>query len=223
VPALFERALGDAWSELDDHIQKRYGLVEDEERIAVASGVMEEIGGGFLATPALWLGTFDDFLFPESGTNVDFTMRSVPFIDVNGYEGLLLERDFDTNPQRTFVDTVRWNPHRGCITDFLGRSGHVVSDLHLEVEDGSLALHLGQQWIRIRHRYIPLPGPTAVEGTLRDHYDTDDDRFVVDAEIKNLTGTVFSYRGHFENSFSNSDADAEARPLSDARLPGEPH
>jgi hypothetical protein len=220
MPALFERALGDAWPTLEGHIRRRYGIVASDEQVAVARGTMTDVGGGLLATPMLWLGTVDDFLFPESGSDVPFTMRSIPFVDANGHDGLLLERDFETEPPRTFVDTLRWNPRRSCLTDLLGRRGFVAADLHLAVDDGALVLRLGRQWLRAGDRYLPIPRPLAATGTLRDAFDTTTERFEVAASIESLAGDVFGYRGHFQSTLAEADSATASPPLAGTPLPG---
>lgn len=225
MPALFERAIEGEWEQLHEEIRVRYGLVADDDRIAVGRGEMTQLRRSRLALPALWLGTLDDFLFPEAGTNVSFTITTEAFVDGNGHEALFLRREFETGRPRTFVDTLRWNPQRACITDFFGRRGLVVADLSLRETDGALELTVGRQWLRIRGRYLPVPGPLAVDGTLTDSYD-EDGRLTVTAEISNpLLGEVFGYDGHFHSELRGADGDVAgpgAYPLGGVRLPGEP-
>jgi hypothetical protein len=219
VTGLFARALGEAWDDLHPQIRDRYGLVAGEHREAVGRGTMQRLTRHPLAVPVLWLGTHDDFLFPEQGTDVPFSITTEAFVDEAGNEALFLRREFETDPPRQFVDTLRWNPERECITDLMGRGGHVVTDLSLDVEEGDLVLDIGRQWLRVRGRYVPLPGPLAASGTLRDCYA---DRFRVSAEIGNaLLGRIFAYEGTFQNEFHAVDADAptESR-LGGVALPG---
>jgi hypothetical protein len=220
VTALFERALGEDWADLHPKLRERYGVVAADDQEVIGRGVMTELSPSRLAAPVLWLGTRDDFLFPERGTDVPFTITTEAFVDDAGNEALFLERAFETDPPRQFVDTLRWNPERECITDLLGAGGRVVSDLHLGVDDGALTLELGTQWLRIAGRYVRLPGPLAVEGTLRDWYDDDAAAYNVAAEIRNPVFTVFSYRGHFENERRPADSDQSTRSrLGDVALP----
>lgn len=223
MTGLFERALGDEWEELHPQIRDRYGLTAAEDREAVGTGEMHRLSRHPLALPVLWLGTVEDFLFPEGGTDVPFSITSEAFVDGNGNEALFLRRHFETSRPRDFVDTLRWNPARGCITDLFGRNGRVAADLHLGVDDGDLALTLGAQWLRVGGRYVPLRGPLAVTADLRDRYDDDAEEFRVDAEISNpLIGRVFAYEGAFESEFQPVDAAATASSsLGGVDLPGE--
>ncbi|WP_226482278.1 DUF4166 domain-containing protein [Natrinema amylolyticum] len=221
----FEREVGDAWETLHPRVRDRYGLESAEDREAVGVGRMQTLDRSPLAAPTLRLGTLDDFLFPERGTDVPFTIITEPFVDDDGNEALVLRRRFKTSPPRTFVDTLRWNPDRGCLTDLFGRHGYVAADVHIDAEDGALALSIGAQWLRVGGRYLEFPSPLSVDGRLRDWYDDDDGRFRVSAAIINpLLGTVFEYEGTFENEFRPREADTDTAPpsaLGGVDLPGE--
>lgn len=237
MTSLFEREVGEEWQTLHPRVRDRYGLEAGEGREAVGVGRMHTLTRTPLAVPVLWLSTLDDFLFPERGTDVPFTITSRAFVDDNGNEALFLHRRFETSPPRTFVDTLRWNPARECITDLFGRHGLVAADLHISAGDasgatrpasersdgGALALSIGAQWVRLGDRYLGLPGPVSAEGRLRDWYDEDDGRFRVAAEITTpVLGAVFGYEGTFENEFRAADTGAPSQPsLGGVALPGE--
>ena len=222
VTGLFERALGDAWTDLHPEIRERYGVVAGDDRAVVGRGTMHELRRSPLAVPLLWLGTRDDFLFPEAGTDVSFEIATDAFVDERGFEALFLRRRFETDPPREFVDTLRWNPERGCLTDCFGRHGVVVADVHLSVEGGVLALEIGDQWLRASDRYLRLPGVMTAGGTLRDRYDDDAGEFRVAAEITNpLVGPVFGYRGSFDSEFRAIPAERTPESsLGGVALPG---
>ncbi|MFB1064315.1 DUF4166 domain-containing protein [Natrinema sp. H-ect4] len=209
MTGLFEREVGDAWWTLHPRVRDRYGLESGAGREAVGVGRMHELDRSPLAVPALWLGTIDDFLFPERGADVPFTIVTEPFVDDEGTEALVLRRRFETSPPRTFVDTLRWNPARGCLTDLFGRHGRVAADLHISAEDGALALSIGTQWLRVGGRYLEVPPPFSADGHLRDWYDDGENRFRVSATITNpVVGTVFEYQGAFETEFRPLEDDA---------------
>ncbi|WP_435151544.1 DUF4166 domain-containing protein [Haladaptatus sp. DFWS20] len=223
VTSLFERALGDDWERLHPEIPERYGLVSDDNRMAIGRGRMTRLSRGAIALPALWLGTTQNFLFPEGGTDVPFEIRSNAFTDPQGYEALWLRRQFETNSVRRFDDTMRWNPERTCITDFYGTDGRIVADIHLSVEDGGLVIRLGDQWIRVGERYVSLPEPLTADATLQDWYDEYAGRFRVTAAVTNpLAGHIFGYQGVFDNELRNADGNrATDTTIRRVRLPGE--
>lgn len=222
MTSLFEREIGEDWETLHPRVRERYGLEASEGREAIGVGQMAELGHATLAVPALWLGTIDDTLFPEGGTDVPFTIITKPFLDANGTEALFLDRRFDTTPPRRFVDTLRWNPARGCLTDLYGHRGLIAADLHIRADEGALSLSLGTQWARIGGRYVELPDALSIDGSLRDWYDDDRDRFRVAAEITNpLVGRVVGYDGTFDNEFRSTARSATTAALEAIELPGE--
>ena len=221
---LFERALGDDWLALNPRLRERYGVVTDHGRQAVGRGTMSRVDRPIHAAPLLRLFARDDLLVPDCGVDVPFTITTTPLIDANGYEALFLHRSFEFDQPRRFVDTVRWNPDRGCLTDLLGRHGQIATDIFLSESDGALELTLGTQWIRVGDRYYPLPEQLAAAGTLTDWYDDDRGRFEVEAAVKNpIAGDVFGYRGQFENSFRRLDDATDGtidRSHADTAIPG---
>ncbi|SIQ75043.1 protein of unknown function [Haladaptatus litoreus] len=221
VTSLFERALGEEWTQLHPEIRERYGLVTDDGRTAIGRGRMTRLSRGAIALPVLWLGTTQNFLFPEGGDDVSFEIRSDAFIDARGYEALTLRRRFETDPVRRFDDTMRWNPERNCITDFFGTDGRIVADIHLSVEDGGLAIRLGDQWIRVGDRYVPFPKPLTADATLQDWYDEYAGRFRVAATVTNpFAGHIFGYQGTFDNDWQKADENRLTnRRLGSIRLP----
>ncbi|MDS0476089.1 DUF4166 domain-containing protein [Natrinema sp. 1APR25-10V2] len=223
MTGLFERAVGDDWDTLHPRVRERYGLESGEDREAVGVGRMDDLERSTLALPVLWLGTIDDFLFPEGGTDVPFRITTEAFVDDAGNEALFLHRTFETDPPREFVDTLRWNPARGCITDLFGRRGLVAADLRVRADDGALALSIGTQWLRAGDTYVALPDRLSIDGRLRDWYDAESARFRVAAEITNsLIGTVFGYTGTFESDFRAVDRDATTSAThGGVDLPGE--
>lgn len=200
MTGLLELAAGPAWTDLHPAVRERYGIDSRSEQFVFGTGVMDRIDRSTLAIPALWVGTHDDLLFPEAGMEIPFAVWTVPFTDSRGHEALFMERRFETDPPRRFVDTLRWNPERGCITDFLGRSGRVSSDVHVAEQGGSLSLTLGDQWLRLGRRHGRLPGSLSLSGQLRDSYDEGEDSYRVEATITApVVGTVFGYRGSFSS------------------------
>ena len=224
MTGLFERAVGEGWENLHPRVRDRYGLVAADGHEAVGIGRMRSLESHPLAGPALRLGTVDDFLFPEGGTDVPFEIVTESFVDDAGFEALHLRRRFRTDPPRTFVDTLRWDPDRGRVVDLFGRRGLVAAELCIREVDGHLALSIGPQWLRVGGRYPRIPDLVSAGGRLRDYYDEAAARFRVAAEITSpLLGTVFRYDGVFESAFrpARGSERATESALSGVPLPGE--
>lgn len=216
MEALFERAIGDDWSALHPRLRERYGLVTADGHVAVGRGHMRDIRRSALAIPLLALLAREDFLFPEAGRDVGFSITTEPFVDERGNEALVLRREFQTDPPRTIVDTLRWNPARGCVTDLFGRHGLVAADVHLGVADRDLIISLGTQWLRAGRRYLRLPGFLAAGGSIRDAYDEGAGRYLATASITApVVGEVFGWAGHFTHEFRDRDAGTTADATTD--------
>lgn len=202
MTSLFERALGEAWDDLHPQLQERYGLVSDDDRVAVGVGTMDRISRGALALPALYVGAQMETLFPEGGTDVPFDIESHAFRDAAGNEALTLRRTFETDPTRTFVDVLRWDPGLGSVVDLLGTDGRIVAEIDLVVEDRALGLDIGRQWLRIGDQYQQIPALLAAESTVRDYYDEAAGRYRASATITQpLVGHVFGWQGRFDNEW----------------------
>lgn len=198
VTGVYEYALGDAADDLHPKVRDRYALGPDDGYATVGTGRMD-ITRGTLAVPALYAMTTRDMLFPESGEDVPLTVTTVGFRDDAGREALTTRREFDFDgTRRRFDSTTVWDAETGRLFDFLGSGGLVVSELHPRVEDGALVVEGGHQWLRVAGRYLPIPGPLAVDVEVRDRYDEAEERFHVTATVESaLAGHILGYRGAF--------------------------
>lgn len=198
VTGVYEYALGDEAADLHPKVRGRYGLGPEDDYATVGSGLMD-ITRGTLALPVLYLMPFRNLLFPESGEQIPFTVTTVGWRDSAGYEALTTRRAFQFDgKRRVFDSTTVWDAERERLFDFLGTGGHVVSELHPRVEDGALVVEGGKQWTRVGGRYLPTPGPLAVEVTVRDQYDEAQEQFHVTATVESqLAGHILGYRGSF--------------------------
>lgn len=209
MTSLFERAVGDGWSSLDAPLQERYGFTSDEKVKAVATGEMTEIRTSLLAHPLLRLLSNDDFLFPCRDRDVAYRVESHAFEDSRGFDAVYIERRFQTSPPQRFVDTLYWSPEREAVVDHFGCSGRIAAELRFGEDDGDLAITLGRQWLRVRGRYLPLPPPFKVSATLRDGFDDEQERYRVEASVRNpLLGELYMYTGWFQHEFQDSSRSA---------------
>jgi hypothetical protein len=198
MTGVYERALAAAADDLHPQVRERYSLAPDDEVATVGNGLMD-ITRGALALPVLAVMPARNLLFPESGTDVPFTVTTAGYRTAAGHEALTTVREFDFGDRRRRFDSLTvWDDANGRLLDFLGTGGHVVSELHPRVEDGALVVAGGRQWVRAGGRYVPLPGPLAVDVTVRDRYDPEGERFEVTATVESaLAGHVLGYRGTF--------------------------
>lgn len=217
MTGVYERALAAAADDLHPQVRERYSLSPDDEVATVGSGLMD-ITRGALALPVLAVMPARNLLFPESGTDVPFTVTTAGYRTAAGHEALTTVREFDFGDRcRRFDSLTVWDDANGRLLDFLGTGGHVVSELQPRVEDGALVVAGGRQWVRLAGRYVRLPWPLAVDVTVRDRYDPAGECFEVTATVESaLAGHVLGYRGTFTQEQREMTAvPADLRPTED--------
>jgi hypothetical protein len=198
VTGVYARALGDAVSELHPKVQERYGTESGPGVVTVGRGEMD-VSNGLLARPALYAMTTQNLLFPETGTDVPFTVTSVEYLTDAGHQVLGMRREFEFDGAvRRFDSRTLWDADGERLLDFLGSGGRLVSELLPRVEDGALVVEGGRQWLRAVGRYLPLPGPLGTNVTVRDYYDEEAERLHVHASLRStLVGEIVTYDGQF--------------------------
>lgn len=197
MTGVYEHALGDATADLHPRVRERYAIGPDDDA-CVGRGRMD-ISRGTHVLPLLYAMTAEDLLFPEAGRDVPFTVTTVGYRDGHDREVLTTRRAFEFGEtRRRFDSRTLWDAANGRLLDFLGRRGHLVSELHPRVEAGALVVEGGRQWLRVDDRYVRFPGALATDVEVRDRYDETDERYHVNAVVENaLAGHVLSYRGTF--------------------------
>jgi hypothetical protein len=196
MTGVYERALGDAADDLHPRVRERYGIGPGDDAV-VGRGEMD-IDNGTLALPALYAMPSRDLLFPETGSDVPFTVTTVAY-RLDGYEAMTTRRAFEFGDRERRFDSVTvWDHEHGRLLDFLGRGGLLASELRPRVEGGALVVGGGRQWTRLGSRYLPLPGPLAADVEVRDRYDESEEQYRVLGTVKNvLAGRIFRYQGTF--------------------------
>lgn len=202
--SIFQRALGSAYSDLHPAVQRRYALTSADDQRCVGHGRMRSIKRNRLALPVLWAGTTQNLLFPETGTDVPFEVRTYPFDD-NGVKTLAYIRRFEVGPGRRFDAYMHYDEGRQCIVDALGTNRMLCTELHVTATPtGALHIETGEQWIALGHRSVPVPRPLRADVDVTERYDDDHDHFGIEVTISNpLIGHAFSYDGWFTVEYEN--------------------
>jgi hypothetical protein len=201
---VFRRALGADFGRLHPKLQERFGVSSGDGEYCVGVGVMSEMTRGPVWTlPFLKAGSWRHILFPESGTDVPFTIENYPYVDGFGRETLTFVRTFQMRPQRRtrFDATMVFSEGRDRIVDYLGTHQHLAADIDAQVQpDGSIVIRTGAQRFYEHALAFRMPLALSGRGTVRESYDDENDRFTVDVEITNdRFGRLFRYSGWFLN------------------------
>ena len=197
---------------LHQRVRDRYALASTDDSVCVGRGEMDITRGTPLLLPGLYVMPHWNLLFPERGEAVPFTVTTAG-VEVAGREALITQRAFTfESATRRFDSLTIYDDDRDRLFDFLGRGGHIVSELHPRVESGELVIEGGKQWARVAGRYLPLAGPMAASVEVRDNFLDSEDRFRVRAEVTNpLIGEILGYSGKFTQK-TESRATESLRP-----------
>ncbi|MRX73796.1 DUF4166 domain-containing protein [Bacillus lacus] len=197
---IYEKVLGEKFNQLHPQLQKRYRI--SLETPFEAAGVMKKIeNGAFWTKPLLSFFVKRNFLFPESGAGIPFsisnTYRKLP----SGEEEILWKRTFDfSGTKRYFHARMTADSYGQYVRDYLGEPELFYSELHFDVsEDGSLQISSGKQRILIRGMEISLPAVLEGKVIVKEGYNELSDAFTISVDISSIiAGRLMKYEGEFK-------------------------
>ncbi|GAA1874428.1 DUF4166 domain-containing protein [Asanoa iriomotensis] len=216
---IFRQALGADFERLHPQLRRRFGI--DGATACVGRGVMDRIWrGGPHVLPFLRLGAGRHILFPDTGTDVPFTIENYSYLDGYGRETVTFVRTFEVGSgrRRRFDATMVYSAPRGRIVDFLGTHQHLAVDLTLRV-DVAGGLHIRSGDPRLTEGPLRCRVPSAMSGTaeLHEWYDEEAGRFRIRVQVVNRRfGPIFGYHGSFTAQYvdtASSPVPAAIRPL----------
>lgn len=208
--SIVAKALGADFDRLHPRMQERFAFTSADRRACVGTGVMSRVWrGGPHTAPFLRLGAVRNIAFPETGTDVPFSLECYAYQDGLGRETLAFVRTFELRPRlrRRFDATMVYDADRGCVVYLLGTHQHLAVDLHPGVEaDGSLRIRSGAQRFS-GSLGVGLPLGLSGDADLRQSYDEDLGRFRIDVRVTNRhLGPVFGYTGTFTVAYPHTEA-----------------
>ncbi|GAK00551.1 DUF4166 domain-containing protein [Geomicrobium sp. JCM 19055] len=153
--SIYERALGEKFQQLHPLLQMKYGKTSG---VVHGEGVMKQIRGSAFYQPAAYGFVHDDFLFPERGANVPFSIRNTYSTNRKG-PYVSWDRHFHfPNATRRFYAEMWWNDKQSRVYDSLGKSGRLVQPLDFHVTNtGGLLITSDETYAHIGNRLIRLP------------------------------------------------------------------
>ena len=196
---IYQSLLGENFNRLHPMLQQRYALPIDQP--FSATGVMKKIESG-----ATWMRPFytvaarTNFLFPESGENVPFSIRNTCKVLPSGELEVLWERSFYFEEKtRHFNGRMTIDPVRKVVKDYLGSPSLFYSDLHFTVtKEGRLLIRSGMQRFIIRRLELPLPKFFEGRVIVEEGFDEERQVFTIHVSIHNpLFGRLMMYAGEF--------------------------
>lgn len=196
---IYERLLGTQFKKLHPNLQHRYRLPLNEP--FYAEGVMHKIEQGIiLFKPFFHVTKQMQFLFPEAGDNIPFTLKNTYIINEQGEHLITFERKFYfPNITRSFYSAMRIDLEHNCALDTFGKPALVSATLGFKVtQDGSLITKSGRQSLLIPPTEIPLPSTFSTRGQSIDGYDEERSAFTIEVTNYNpVVGRIVNYLGEY--------------------------
>ncbi len=214
MASIYQLALGADFSKLHPQIQRRFAFSSADGIASIGTGVMSRLWHGRAYTlPFLYLGAWRRIMFPETGSDVPFTIENYAYVDTLGRETVTWIRTFQTQRVRRFDAYMICAAKRGCIVDYLGSHQHLAVDLELSVtESGGLRIRSGEQ--RFYEGPVAFRFPKLFSGMAEvcEWYDDDAGRFRIRVSVDNHRwGPLFGYEGSF---------DVKWHPVASGQVPG---
>jgi hypothetical protein len=210
MSSIYQKVLGEDCQKLHPKIQKRFGFCSEDKLAAIGKGVMQKVWVGKPYTlPFLYLGTWRNIMFPQSGKDVPFTIQNYAYKDKFGRETVPWVRKYQfPNRERRFDATMIYSEKRKKIVDYLGTHQHLVVDIDMAVsENGGLILYSGEQ--RFYEGVIGFKFPMLCSGnaTVCEWFDDKEQKFKISVVVTNkFWGKLFGYEGTFETDYIDVDS-----------------
>ncbi len=218
--SIYRKYLGADFEKLHPKMQQRFGMSSENNLAMIGTGKMERIRNAGLHTlPFLYVGTFRNIMFPETGENIPFTIENYAYKDSFGRETVTWIRTFHfPKKQRRFDATMIYSKKEGRIIDYLGNKQHLAVDIAIKVNpDGSVTISSGNQ--RFYEGWLAFKFPDMFSGNaeVNESYDESQDLFRISVKVSNKTfGELFGYTGYFKaelKTVAPTEIPAYAKPL----------
>ncbi|MGM7721742.1 DUF4166 domain-containing protein [Metabacillus sp. Hm71] len=197
---IYRDLLGEDFQRLHPMLQARYALPIDQPFFAVGTMAKIETGAAWL-TPFLSIATRWNFLFPESGENVPFSIKNTCRLLPTGEAEIYWERKFYFEKvTRHFHAFMTIDKKRKVVKDYLGEPRLFYSDLSFTVTpDGRMRIHSGAQRLLIGKHELPIPAMFQGNVTVEEGYDEVRKAYTIQVDIQNrLLGRLMRYEGEFK-------------------------
>lgn len=199
---IYSTLLGEQFQQLHPKLQHRYALPLD--KAFYAQGTMHQIQtGSKWLTPFYQFASKLNFLFPESGENIPFTIANRSVINQNNEAEVSWERTFFfPEATRKFNAKMTIDLDKQLVKDYLGDVPLFYSDLLFDVtQEGFLVITSGTQKVVVGGKEVLLPNLLKGRVTVLEGYDDVKGVYTIHVSIYNsLIGRIMMYAGEFTES-----------------------
>jgi hypothetical protein len=199
---IYSTLLAEKFQQLHPKLQYRYSLPLNES--FHARGVMYQIQtGSKLLHPFYKLVAKANFLFPESGENIPFTISNRSILNKAEEAEIYWERTFYfPEAIRKFNAKMTANLEHHIVKDYLGDRSFFYSDLLFDVTaEGYLMISSGKQKFVLGNIEIPIPNALKGRVAVMEGFDEVKDVYTIHVSIYNdVIGRIMMYAGEFKES-----------------------
>lgn len=201
---IYKTLLGKDFERLHPKLQARYELPLNEP--FQAKGTMHIIRSGpSYLKPMYALFTKNNFLFPESGEKVPFTLSNTCYINESQEAEVVWNRTFYfPKATRHFNANMTVDLQRRIVKDYLGELALFYSDLEFHVtNDGFLMIRSAKQRVVLGNMEVSLPKMLTGRVVVTEGYDDGRGVYTIHVSIFNdVIGRMMMYAGEFTPSNS---------------------
>jgi hypothetical protein len=153
---------------------------------------------GVLTGWLLRLGTFANFLFPETGEEVDFEIKHVVTSHDDGSLSMGWMRTFGfSNVAREFHAMMHFYRQNGSIIIWRGCAGLLEVELDGHVEGDAIIVVSRREWLTLGPVRIPLPDWLKGRPLVREWQEPDGSLHIRVEIHNNLLGHIWGYEGAY--------------------------
>lgn len=210
--SIYKEVLGSDFYKLHPMMQQRFGLSAANRQCMTGRGTMELVwNAGIHTVPFLYMGTFRHIMFPETGTNIPFTIENYSYLDSFNRETVAWIRRFQFGKKvRCFDATMILSKNSKRIIDYLGTFQHLAVDIDIRADErGGIIIQSGPQRFyegRLAFRY---PAWLSGQATVQEYYDESAGLFRISVQVRNrYFGRLCGYHGWFRASFDTAAPEA---------------
>ncbi|KAA9340268.1 DUF4166 domain-containing protein [Adhaeribacter soli] len=218
--SIYKKYLGSDFEKLHPKMQQRFGMSSRNGLAMIGTGKMDRIWNAGLHTlPFLHFGTLRNIMFPETGTDIPFSIENYVYEDSLGRETVTWIRKFHFPEKlRRFDATMIYSEKERRIIDYLGNKQHLAVDIDMHINsDGSVTIRSGNQRFYEGPVAFNFPDMFSGNAEVNEAYDEEQDLFRISVKVSNKTfGDIFGYNGWFKAEFKQVAPEAVpayARPL----------
>jgi hypothetical protein len=197
---IYQDLLGGDFQRLHPKLQARYTLPIGKPFYGVGTMSKIETGATWL-NPFLKLATRWQFLFPENGKDVPFTIKNTCRSLPTGEAEIYWERTFYFEEvTRHFNAFMTIDTKRRVVKDYLGEPSLFYSDLKFAVTpEGRMHIRSGPQRVVMGNLEIPILRLLEGVVTVEEGYDDAREVFTIQVDIRNrIVGKLMAYEGEFK-------------------------